>query len=83
MLVVWIRQENWWKKIPEKAEKLAQLFWPAPLTLLLKRKSIIPDLITSGMDTVGIRCPYYPLTQSLLQTLEFPLEHQVQIRLVM
>lgn len=64
---------KWVEEIPEKAEKLAQLFWPAPLTFLLKRKSIIPDLITSGMDTVGIRCPDHPLTQSLLQTLEFPL----------
>jgi len=61
------------ESIPAKAEKLAQLFWPGPLTLLLKRKSVIPDLITSGMDTVGIRCPDHQLTQSLLQSLAFPL----------
>jgi len=59
--------------LPEKAEKLATKFWPGPLTLLLKKKSIIPDLVTSGMDTVGIRNPDHPLTQSLLQALSFPL----------
>jgi L-threonylcarbamoyladenylate synthase len=58
---------------PAKAEKLALKFWPGPLTLLLKKKSIIPDLVTAGMDKVGIRCPDHPLTQSLLQSLPFPL----------
>ncbi|MBK8292047.1 MAG: threonylcarbamoyl-AMP synthase [Flammeovirgaceae bacterium] len=58
---------------PAKAEKLALKFWPGPLTLLLKKKTIIPDLVTSGMDTVGVRCPDHPLTQSLLQSLSFPL----------
>jgi L-threonylcarbamoyladenylate synthase len=61
------------EEIPAKAEKLAQLFWPGPLTLLLKRKSVIPDLTTSGLDTVGIRCPDHQLTQALLQSLAFPL----------
>jgi L-threonylcarbamoyladenylate synthase len=59
--------------IPEKAETLAARFWPGPLTLLLKKKGIIPDLVTSGMDTVGIRCPDHSLTQTLLQSLSFPL----------
>ncbi len=61
------------ESFPAKAEKLALKFWPGPLTLLLKKKDIIPDLVTSGMDTVGIRCPDHPLTQSLLQSLSFPL----------
>jgi L-threonylcarbamoyladenylate synthase len=59
--------------IPEKAETLAARFWPGPLTLLLKKKGIIPDLVTSGMDTVGIRCPDHSLTRTLLQSLSFPL----------
>lgn len=58
---------------PEKAEKLAARFWPGPLTFLLKKKSTIPDLVTSGMDTVGIRCPDHALTRSLLQALSYPL----------
>lgn len=58
---------------PEKAKKLALQFWPGPLTLLLKKKSYIPDLATSGLDTVAIRCPDHELTLSLLQQLAFPL----------
>ncbi len=60
-------------EIPEKAKKLAQEFWPGPLTLLLKRKEIIPDLVTSGLGTVGIRCPNHKLTLNLLKELTFPL----------
>ena len=61
------------ESFPAKAEKLALKFWPGPLTFLLKKKSIIPDLVTSGIDTIGVRCPDHPLTQSLLQSLSFPL----------
>jgi len=58
---------------PEKAEKLAGHFWPGPLTLLLKKKSIIPDLVTSGLDTVAVRCPDHVMTLALLSELSFPL----------
>lgn len=60
-------------EIPESAKKLADKFWPGPLTLLLKKKGIIPDLVTAGLDTVGIRCPDHPLTKQLLKILPFPL----------
>lgn len=53
--------------------KLANAFWPGPLTLLLPKKSIISDLVTSGLDTVGVRIPNHPLTLSLLSLLDFPL----------
>jgi L-threonylcarbamoyladenylate synthase len=59
--------------VPNDAERLAKKFWPGPLTLLLRKKDIIPDLVTSGLNTVGIRCPDHPLTQSLLKSLDFPL----------
>jgi L-threonylcarbamoyladenylate synthase len=59
--------------IPSKAEKLIAKFWPGPLTILLKRKSIIPDLVTAGLETVGIRCPDHSLTNELLRSLNFPL----------
>lgn len=59
--------------IPEPARILAERFWPGPLTLLLKRKSIVPDLVTAGLDTVGMRCPNHELTRSLLYELDFPL----------
>lgn len=53
--------------------KLAQTFWPGPLTLLLPKKEIIPDLVTSGLDRVGVRVPNHPLTLELLKQLSFPL----------
>ncbi|TDB64518.1 L-threonylcarbamoyladenylate synthase [Arundinibacter roseus] len=58
---------------PEKAQLLANAFWPGPLTLLLPKKSIIPDLVTSGLETVAIRVPNHPLTLHLLNRLDFPL----------
>ncbi|MBL85103.1 MAG: threonylcarbamoyl-AMP synthase [Winogradskyella sp.] len=59
--------------VPEKAKLLAEAFWPGPITLVLKKKSIIPDLITGGKDTVAVRIPNHPLTLDLLSKLVFPL----------
>lgn len=59
--------------IPGLAETLAEKFWPGPITLLLKKRSVIPDLATSGMDTVAVRIPRQPLTLELLERLDFPL----------
>jgi L-threonylcarbamoyladenylate synthase len=58
---------------PEKARRLAEVFLPGPLTLLLQKKDIIPDLVTSGLPSVAIRIPNHPLTLALLQSLDFPL----------
>jgi L-threonylcarbamoyladenylate synthase len=65
--------ESFVEKIPMQAKLLAEKFWPGPLTVLLKRKPAIPDLVTSGLDTVGIRCPDHALTNELLRSLPFPL----------
>jgi L-threonylcarbamoyladenylate synthase len=59
--------------IPEAAFKLADAFWPGPLTLLLRKKSNIPDNVTSGLDTVAVRVPSHPVTASLLRELKQPL----------
>ncbi len=61
------------ENIPEKARDLAEAFWPGPVTLLLDKKDHIPDLVTAGLSTVGIRCPDHPVTGALLQDLDFPL----------
>src|ERR1041384_530788 len=53
------------------AKKLAEKFMPGPLTLVLPKKKIIPDIVTAGLDTVGIRIPNHPLTKKLLSKLNF------------
>jgi L-threonylcarbamoyladenylate synthase len=59
--------------IPESAMILAEKFWPGPLTLVLKKKSHISDLVTAGKDTVAVRVPNHPVALELLNKLEFPL----------
>ncbi len=65
--------DNWVTSFSPAAIDLAERFWPGPLTLVLPRKAIIPDLVTAGLDTVAIRCPAHPLTQQLLALLDFPI----------
>jgi len=61
------------ENIPDELKALAEVFWPGALTLLLPKKDIIPDLVTSGLGKVGVRVPNHPLTRSLLELLDFPL----------
>lgn len=61
------------KNIPPIAQKLADYFWPGPLTLVLEKQPIIPDLVTAGKKTVAVRVPNHPLTLTLLNQLNFPL----------
>src|SRR5579862_1334274 len=51
---------------PERAEKLARIFWPGPLTLVLPKQPHVPDRLTAGLDTVGIRMPAHPIAQALI-----------------
>jgi L-threonylcarbamoyladenylate synthase len=67
------RVEEFVSDFPEKLKSLAEIFWPGPLTLLLPRKPIVPDLVTSGLDRVAVRVPKHPLTLALLESLDFPL----------
>lgn len=57
----------------ERLNKLAQKFWPGPLTLLLPKKNIIPDLVTSGLDRVAIRVPNHEITLELLKQIDLPI----------
>ncbi len=60
------------REIPEKARLLAEAFWPGPLTLLLPKSDLVPDLVTSGLETVAVRIPKHLLTLQLLGELNFP-----------
>jgi L-threonylcarbamoyladenylate synthase len=56
-----------------KSRLLAEAFWPGPLTLLMPRSPLVPDLVTAGSPLVAVRMPKHPLTLKLLQALDFPL----------
>ena len=58
---------RWAREIPETAYALAEAFWPGPLTMILKRQPDVPDAVTGGQDTVGIRVPGHPLALELLK----------------
>lgn len=58
---------RWVTSIPPEAAKLIDAFWPGPLTLILKRASAIPDAVSGGQDSIGLRCPSHPVAQALLQ----------------
>jgi L-threonylcarbamoyladenylate synthase len=59
--------DYWCADIPSEARQLADAFWPGPLTMILKRAPNIPDAVSGGQDTVGIRCPSHPVAIRLLQ----------------
>ena len=61
------------REFPIKAQKLAEAFWPGSLTLILPKKLNLPEIVTGGKDTVGVRIPNHPVTLSLLKQLSFPL----------
>lgn len=69
----WEAAARYVKDVPPIAEKLASTFWPGPLTLLLPKQEVIPDLVTSGLPRVGLRCPDHSLTRELLNAIDFPL----------
>jgi L-threonylcarbamoyladenylate synthase len=60
-------------EVPPLARQLIARYWPGPLTLVLKRRDIVPDLVTSGLDTVAVRCPAHPVAQRVLEQFGGPL----------
>jgi L-threonylcarbamoyladenylate synthase len=57
----------WGREVPAAAKKLAEKFWPGPLTLILKRSGRAKDFVTGGQETVGLRVPSHPVAQNLLK----------------
>lgn len=60
-------------EIPEDAMKLANEFWPGPLTMILKKTDLIPDEVSAGLDTVGIRMPQNPVILEIISRTGLPL----------
>lgn len=61
------------KDIPEAAYKLAEAYWPGPMTLILPKKDCIPDLCTSGLPSVAVRFPAHPVAQEIIRKAGVPL----------
>jgi len=57
---------RWVREVPETATKLAERFWPGPLTMVMSRAPNVHDVVTGGQDTVAIRVPSHPMAQQLL-----------------
>jgi len=58
--------------VPALANRLMERFWPGPLTVILPRTQAVPDLVTSGLDTVAVRCPAHPVARRLLEIFRGP-----------
>jgi L-threonylcarbamoyladenylate synthase len=58
---------------PAAAGELASRFWPGPLTLVLPKKTIVPDRVTAGLKTVGVRMPAHPIALALIREARIPL----------
>ncbi len=59
--------------IPEEGRRLMEALWPGPLTLIFKRSSLVPDVVTGGGDTVAIRMPSHPIAQQIIKKTGRPL----------
>ena len=59
--------------VPPLAYTLARKFWPGPLTMILKRKKVVPDATTAGLDTVGVRCPDHQVTLAIIREAGVPI----------
>ena len=55
------------RDFPEKARKLAEAFWPGPLTIILPKGDVIPDEVSAGLDTVAVRLPSHPAARKLIE----------------
>lgn len=61
------------KAIPKEAELIAEKFWPGPITMIFERSSLVPDVITAGLDTVAIRMPDHKIALSLIKASGVPI----------
>jgi len=59
--------------IPENAVKLAQKYWPGPLTMIFRRSSLVPEEVSAGLDTVAIRMPSHPVAREIISRAGVPL----------
>ena len=64
--------ERYCQNVPPAAYRLAERFWPGPLTMILPRRDIVPLRTTGGLETVGVRCPDHPVTLAIIEAAGVP-----------
>lgn len=64
--------ERYCRDVPAAARRLAEQFWPGPLTMILPRRTLVPDEVTCGLETVGVRCPDHPVTLAIIRAAGVP-----------
>ena len=65
--------ERYCRDVPPAAYRLAERFWPGPLTMILPRRDIVPLQTTGGLETVGVRCPNHPVTLAIIDAAGVPI----------
>ena len=76
-LIIHVPDASWLsrycEKVPESAYRLAEAFWPGPLTMILPKKEIVPYRTTGGLETVGVRCPNHLVTLAVIAAADVPI----------
>lgn len=76
-LILHIADADWMDRycidIPDRAYAMAKNFWPGPLTMILKRGNTVPDIVTAGLETVGMRCPGHELCRAIIAKANVPI----------
>ena len=76
-LIVHISDISQWdalvKEVTEDAKKLAEAFWPGPLTMILPKSEMVPDRTTAGMDSVAVRMPSHPTAKAIIEASKLPI----------
>ncbi|MBQ7653489.1 MAG: threonylcarbamoyl-AMP synthase, partial [Clostridia bacterium] len=61
------------KEVPESAKALAEKYWPGPMTLILKKSELVPDVVSAGLDTVAVRLPNHEITRAIIKSSGVPI----------
>ena len=61
------------REVPEAAKRLAAVFWPGPLTIILPKSDLVPTTTSGGLDTVAVRCPSHPTARAVIDAAGVPL----------
>ena len=76
-LIVHVAAPDWLgryaREIPDAAYRCMEAFWPGPLTMIHKKRPIIPDVVSAGLDTAGFRCPSHPVASAVIAAAGVPL----------